>query len=70
VGEKKKEELKGATCSLTQHMWFASYEKGQFCSCSSPLGMHPACSSYQKGERVALCKQVSAGEVHYHVSAV
>lgn len=42
VGEKKQEELKGSNSSLTQHMRFASYEKGQFCSWSSLLGLHPA----------------------------
>lgn len=36
--EKKKEELKGMNSSITQQLWFVSYEKGQFRGCSSLFG--------------------------------
>ena len=69
VGKKKKEELKGTNSSLTQNVGLVSYETGQFCSCSSLWGCIQPCFTYQKGERVALCKQVSASAIssHYYV---
>lgn len=54
VGKKKKEELKETNSSLTHHMWFALDEIGQFCSCSSLLGLHPALLCLPEGGESAI----------------